>query len=472
MGMSQLFSIGKNYLLLGISLVSMLSILTVIGYRLVYRLLLHGKKAFPLKQYIWFVLFFCYIVVVLGATLLERGEYYDNSTIQPLFYSYRLAWYGYACYEWRNIILNILLFVPLGFWLPFGIRKFRHFYVTYLTGFLFTCSIELTQLFLNKGIFELDDIMDNTIGAMIGYGFFALWAALRDLIHKRKVSLTGTLAFQLPLFLTILAFLSLYLCYQKKELGNLSIYPVSRANVAEVTLADHITVSEEVVDYMVYELPRLSIRETRELAENCFESLDTTISDTEGDIYAQTAVYKSTGDYEMWIDYIGGVYHIMDYSYLHPDHLTNPRENATLEELLDALSDYPVTIPRGVTLESTKGGSYLLRADKLLIDDIFYDGTFSLFFYDDGRFFDLNNRIYCGTAYKEFPCISSAQALDKLRRGEFSHFPQTEALTITVNRICINYMADTKGFYQPVYRFDCIVNGAATTIRIPALKKH
>ena len=34
----------------------------------------------------------------------------------------------------RNIVLNILLFVPFGFLLPLGIRFFRRFWVTYLTG--------------------------------------------------------------------------------------------------------------------------------------------------------------------------------------------------------------------------------------------------------------------------------------------------------------------------------------------------
>ncbi len=61
---------------------------------------------------------------------------------------------------WGDIIKNIALFVPFGFLL--GGRK------GVLYGFLLSCGIEFTQFITRFGYCELDDILNNTIGASIG----------------------------------------------------------------------------------------------------------------------------------------------------------------------------------------------------------------------------------------------------------------------------------------------------------------
>lgn len=66
-----------------------------------------------------------YLVVVLGVTLLDRGAFGGNGKIQPLFYSYRDAWVNFSKTAWRNIILNICMFVPFGLLLPICVQRFR-----------------------------------------------------------------------------------------------------------------------------------------------------------------------------------------------------------------------------------------------------------------------------------------------------------------------------------------------------------
>lgn len=65
--------------------------------------------------------------------------------------------------EWRNIILNIIMGVPLGILLPCLFEKMRYWWPTYLSGLLFTILIETTQLITHRGIFEMDDILNNTL---------------------------------------------------------------------------------------------------------------------------------------------------------------------------------------------------------------------------------------------------------------------------------------------------------------------
>ena len=63
--------------------------------------------------------------------------------------------------------LNILLFVPIGCLVGLVARKYRVIYAV-LVGLFVSESIECIQLIWKRGVFDVDDLMNNTIGAMIG----------------------------------------------------------------------------------------------------------------------------------------------------------------------------------------------------------------------------------------------------------------------------------------------------------------
>ncbi|WP_166703694.1 VanZ family protein [Bacillus albus] len=79
-------------------------------------------------------------------------------------------------------LLNIVLFMPLGFLLPTIWPQFRKMKNTVCAGFFFSLAIELNQL-LNNRITDIDDLFTNTLGAIIGY---VLYTALFKLILKRE----------------------------------------------------------------------------------------------------------------------------------------------------------------------------------------------------------------------------------------------------------------------------------------------
>lgn len=80
-----------------------------------------------------------------------------------------------------NSGLNILLFIPLGFILPLLWKEFRSRKAMGITGFLVSLGIELAQL-LNYRISDVDDLIMNTLGALLGY-------ALLTLLSRRKKTL-------------------------------------------------------------------------------------------------------------------------------------------------------------------------------------------------------------------------------------------------------------------------------------------
>jgi glycopeptide antibiotics resistance protein len=77
--------------------------------------------------------------------------------------------------EWwslKNIIGNIILFIPLGFLVPLVYINAQRFYKTFIIIFLSVLLIESFQLFTMLGVFDIDDIILNCTGGIIGYFLF------------------------------------------------------------------------------------------------------------------------------------------------------------------------------------------------------------------------------------------------------------------------------------------------------------
>lgn len=66
-----------------------------------------------------------------------------------------------------GIILNILLYVPLGYLLPRLFPKLKAWQVI-LIGLLCSAATEATQYLFKMGWCEMDDVIHNTLGAVIG----------------------------------------------------------------------------------------------------------------------------------------------------------------------------------------------------------------------------------------------------------------------------------------------------------------
>lgn len=83
-----------------------------------------------------------------------------------------------------NILGNILMFGPLGLLLPLLWKCFRKFSKTVLFGFVISFTIEFSQLFLARGT-DIDDLILNTIGTMLGYLTFVILCKLFPKFTKK-----------------------------------------------------------------------------------------------------------------------------------------------------------------------------------------------------------------------------------------------------------------------------------------------
>ena len=73
-----------------------------------------------------------------------------------------------------NLGGNVILFIPLGFFLPRVFPALGKFWRTILTTTLIITAVELTQLFTLLGSCDVDDLILNVMGAALGYVFHKL----------------------------------------------------------------------------------------------------------------------------------------------------------------------------------------------------------------------------------------------------------------------------------------------------------
>ncbi len=79
----------------------------------------------------------------------------------------------YMINDFTNACLNVLLFVPFGFFLPVLWKKFRNAKKLFTAGFAMTSFIEIAQIFTGRTT-DIDDIITNIAGTLIGY-LIAYW---------------------------------------------------------------------------------------------------------------------------------------------------------------------------------------------------------------------------------------------------------------------------------------------------------
>lgn len=124
-----------------------------------------ADKAYKTQHIIWIYIymFYGYLAVQEAAGI---GTIWDLITYGKLDNSINLI--PFSSEGAMTYILNIIMFMPLGFLLPLIWKNFRNAKKVVLMGFLMSLAIEICQLF-NIRTTDIDDLMMNTLGTLVGY---------------------------------------------------------------------------------------------------------------------------------------------------------------------------------------------------------------------------------------------------------------------------------------------------------------
>ena len=119
--------------------------------------------------YIIALCYFLFFAESMGRT--TRGDEYHYN-LQPLFEIKRI-WRSSHILGMKYVILNfagnVIAFIPFGYLLPKMLKKKPRLFHTVLFSFEFSLLVELTQLISRTGSFDVDDLILNTFGGLIGY---------------------------------------------------------------------------------------------------------------------------------------------------------------------------------------------------------------------------------------------------------------------------------------------------------------
>lgn len=145
---------------------------------------LKNRKRIRILGKILFVLYICFIIYFLifsdwyGRTGVMQEYHYNLVLFQEIkrFWEYREQVGLFAMFT--NLLGNVVIFVPFGFFMPMA-SKYRSFFSTLFYSFGLSLCVETFQLVTKVGSFDVDDLLLNTIGGVVGYIVFAVCAAIR-----------------------------------------------------------------------------------------------------------------------------------------------------------------------------------------------------------------------------------------------------------------------------------------------------
>lgn len=124
--------------------------------------------------------FVLYMAVMLVITFLSRESGSSSGVADLELFS---TW-GINDRNNAYVIENVLLFIPWGFTCSWAFARARHFLRCTLYGALVSVTIECLQLLTKRGFFQVDDILTNILGTIIGYLLF--WLLLGWRLQRKE----------------------------------------------------------------------------------------------------------------------------------------------------------------------------------------------------------------------------------------------------------------------------------------------
>ena len=148
------------------------------------------KNNKPMKINLW-IFFILYLILLITLTLFdpmwgrsgfhlvrwnsEEFSYYINNSVNLIPFKTIINYISAfnSLYSTRNVLLNLfgnlVALMPMAFFLPLLFKKQSKFKNFVITNVLIVLCIEITQLLTASGSCDIDDIILNTMGAVIMY---------------------------------------------------------------------------------------------------------------------------------------------------------------------------------------------------------------------------------------------------------------------------------------------------------------
>lgn len=120
-----------------------------------------------------------YIAVLFWQTFIYAYGSYQRSSQDLIEFNlipFKTIWHYVTSFNQLNLNVwffnlfgNVIAFVPFGFLLPCTSKKLNYLWKIIVITLLFSLFIEVMQIVFRVGVFDIDDMILNTVGGLIGY---------------------------------------------------------------------------------------------------------------------------------------------------------------------------------------------------------------------------------------------------------------------------------------------------------------
>ena len=157
----------------------MVLIITVIVSSLRIAYLMNGNKKFCLHKEMLSLVFIIYILCLYHVVTFQDINYGVNNFI-PFKEIFR---YSVGSEKFiKNILGNILLFIPFGFFGSYYLKN-KKIGVTAILTLITSFTIEVVQYYIGR-VFDIDDIILNVTGGVLGFLLFVGFDAISNRLPK------------------------------------------------------------------------------------------------------------------------------------------------------------------------------------------------------------------------------------------------------------------------------------------------
>lgn len=177
-----------------------LSIVILTSTRIVY--LLKNKKKIILYKELLTLLFVIYVLCLFYIVTFQDVSFNNSNFV--LFREMLRYDFGSKLFI-KNVIGNVILFLPYGFFMAYYLKLDRLKSILGLS-LLISLTIETTQLMIGR-VFDIDDIILNVIGGIVGFYIYKLMEKINvrlPLVLKKPIIYNIIMVFLLTLFLVYL----------------------------------------------------------------------------------------------------------------------------------------------------------------------------------------------------------------------------------------------------------------------------
>ena len=266
-------------------------------------------KCFPKGQAVAFLLLLCYLGGLAAITLMNRMDGMRTGVQLLPFLAFWEAWNNFTLQIWLNPLLNIAMFLPLGVLLPLAVKRFRRWFWMLTAGVGTSLVIELLQYVLGRGQADVDDLICNVLGAMLGYCFCMLFVSL-----VRKQWKTAGVYVIFPV-LSIAALAGVFLTYHFRPYGNLADGPIYNAKTKEIEWVQECSLSNAPGPSGVYRTEPFTRKDCDAFASEFVgrQGAEIRFGTPDVDYYDSRAFYSDHRTYALWVYYNDHSYEYTDY---------------------------------------------------------------------------------------------------------------------------------------------------------------